>query len=64
VDDAVGRLVPSRDPGALADAIGSLAGQPEIRASLGEKARARVLGRFTVEAMVDRYFDLYQGAQT
>lgn len=62
VDDAVGRLVPSRDAGALADAIGSLAAQPEIRASLGEMARARVLERFTIDAMVNRYLDLYQAA--
>jgi glycosyltransferase involved in cell wall biosynthesis len=61
VDTTVGRLVPSRDAGALAEAIGALCEQPALRASLGEAARARVVERFTIEAMVNRYFDLYRG---
>jgi glycosyltransferase involved in cell wall biosynthesis len=63
VDDAVGRLVPSRDAASLASAVGVLAAQPALRASLGETARARVLERFTIEAMVDRYLGLYLGVK-
>ena len=61
VDDEVGRLVPSRDAAALADAMAGLAGQPAVRQSLGRAARARVVERFTIEAMVDRYLQLYRG---
>lgn len=39
--------VPPADPGALADALGRLLGDPELRARLGAAGRARVLARFT-----------------
>lgn len=62
VDDAVGRLVPGRDAAALADAIALLAIHADTRGSLGAAARSRVVERFTIESMVNRYFDLYRGA--
>lgn len=61
VDGEVGRLVPSRDGSALADAIAQLSAQAPLRATLGDAARKRVIDRFTIEAMVDRYFELYTG---
>lgn len=39
--------VPPADPGALADALGRLLGDPELRTRLGAAGRARVLARFT-----------------
>ncbi|MER5277574.1 glycosyltransferase family 4 protein [Streptomyces sp. NPDC002809] len=39
--------VPPADAGALADALGRLLGDPELRARLGAAGRARVLARFT-----------------
>lgn len=61
VDDQVGRLVPSRNAAALSSAIATLARQPALRAELGVAARTRVIERFTIESMVNRYFELYQG---
>jgi glycosyltransferase involved in cell wall biosynthesis len=61
VDDAVGRLVPSRDSSTLADAIAHLAARPALCVALGDAARKRVIDRFTIEAMVDHYFELYTG---
>lgn len=39
--------VPPADAGALADVLGRLLGDPELRARLGAAGRARVLARFT-----------------
>ncbi|MEU1434936.1 glycosyltransferase family 4 protein [Streptomyces sp. NPDC005786] len=39
--------VPPADAGALADALGRLLGDPELRATLGAAGRERVLARFT-----------------
>ncbi|MFB7913169.1 glycosyltransferase family 4 protein [Streptomyces sp. NPDC056061] len=39
--------VPPADAGALADALGRLLGDPELRTRLGAAGRARVLARFT-----------------
>ncbi|MFF8711168.1 glycosyltransferase family 4 protein [Streptomyces sp. NPDC015184] len=39
--------VPPADPGALADALGRLLADPELRARLGAAGRERVLSRFT-----------------
>ena len=53
-----GLLVPPRDPGRLAAAILALAGDPELRRELGEKARETV-GEFSIENTVNRTLDLY-----
>ena len=62
VDDSCGRLVPSRDPQALAAMLSALAGDPTLRADLGRAARARVEERFTLERMVREYRDAYYAA--
>jgi glycosyltransferase involved in cell wall biosynthesis len=46
-DGETGLLVPPEDPGALAQAIGRLLDDGELRARLGAAGRERVLGRFT-----------------
>ena len=61
VTDQVGRLVPARDPSALADALAVLADAPALRATLGRGARARVAEHFTIEAMTARYLTMYRG---
>ncbi len=49
-----GVLVPSKDPRALAEGIVRVLDDPALRARLGEAGRARVLARFTWNAVVDR----------
>ncbi|MCW7941265.1 glycosyl transferase [Streptomyces hygroscopicus] len=45
-DPGTGRLVPPRDPGALAGAVGELLSDPEARAACGAAGRRRVLRRY------------------
>ncbi|WP_055490896.1 glycosyltransferase [Streptomyces sp. TP-A0356] len=45
-DPSTGRLVPPRDPGALARAVGELLADPEARAACGAAGRRRVLRRY------------------
>ena len=55
-----GRVVPARDPAALAAALGDvLALEPQARAELGRAARTRVEERFDVPTCVARYAALY-----
>jgi glycosyltransferase involved in cell wall biosynthesis len=58
-DGRTGRIVPPEDPVALAKAVDELLGDPERRAELGRRAREDALSRFTVEATVARYCELY-----
>ncbi len=61
VNDGVnGFVIPPGDPVALADTLRELRNDPERRAAVGEAGRARILGDFTVGAMVDEYRDVYQ----
>jgi glycosyltransferase involved in cell wall biosynthesis len=62
VDATCGRLVPSRDPGALAAALAALAADPGLRQALADTARARVERQFTLDRMVREYRDLYYAA--
>jgi glycosyltransferase involved in cell wall biosynthesis len=56
-----GRVIPARDPGALADAWRSMLGLgPEERARLGEAARERVVRNFELDAIVDRYQSFHE----
>jgi len=55
-----GRVVPPRDSAALCDAWrGLLWLPPERRRQLGETARARVLGQFSLDRIVNQYESLY-----
>jgi glycosyltransferase involved in cell wall biosynthesis len=58
-DGETGRIVAPEDPIALAKAIDELLGDPARRAELGRRAREAALVRFTVEATVARYCELY-----
>jgi glycosyltransferase involved in cell wall biosynthesis len=59
VNESCGRLIPSRDPGALATALLELAREPVLRQQLGHAARGRVETRFTMDRMVSEYRDVY-----
>jgi len=55
-----GRVVPSCDPLALAEAMGALIAIEAVeRAALGQKARERVLAQFTLQKTVSAYEDIY-----
>ncbi|MEX1072782.1 MAG: glycosyltransferase family 4 protein [Chloroflexota bacterium] len=58
-DGLDGLLVPPADPAALAEACIRLACSPELRRQLGEAGRATVEARFSLDAMVRRYEDIY-----
>lgn len=56
------RLVPSENPDALARAWHDALTDPARRSSEGQYARARVQQAFNLDAMVNAYEDLYDGA--
>lgn len=53
------RLVPPRDPGAIADELEALVRDPSARAALGAAGRAHVRGNFDVRDLNDRLETLY-----
>jgi glycosyltransferase involved in cell wall biosynthesis len=57
-----GLLVPPRDPGALAAALGTLAADPELRRRLGEAGRRRVETEFSLDAFRRAHLDVYRAA--
>jgi glycosyltransferase involved in cell wall biosynthesis len=59
VDGHTGRLVPPRDPDALAGALIALLADPGARARMGRAAVARASARFSLATMVSRYERLY-----
>jgi glycosyltransferase involved in cell wall biosynthesis len=60
VDDT-GAVVPPRDPVALGDAWAALAALgAEARRALGQRARARVIRHYAIDAGARRYADLYR----
>ena len=59
-DGETGLVVPAMDPGALGGAIGRLLADEDLRAQMGQAARARVETEFTREQMIDRINALYQ----
>jgi len=59
IEDGVsGLLVPRRDPQALADAIGRLLDDPDLRARIAAAGRERVLD-YGIDRLRDRTIDLY-----
>jgi len=56
-----GLLVPARDPQALAEAIARLQDDPDLRARLGNAARAKALAQFDGHIIIDRFFKVYDG---
>jgi glycosyltransferase involved in cell wall biosynthesis len=55
-------LVASDDLIAYVAALGTLAGDPQLRARLGRKNRDRCLALYSQDKMISRYGDLYRGA--
>ena len=60
VDGHTGLLVDSGDEQAMADAITTIATQPERAQAMGLAARQRVLQCFSLQVMVDTYRGVYQ----
>lgn len=54
-----GLFVPPGDPAALADAIGRVAADPDLRATLGRSARARATTQFSIDRMIQGYEAVY-----
>lgn len=54
-DQRCSRLVPQRDPEALAQAIEELALDGELRAALGQRARTRILEEFDVRRTTEQF---------
>jgi len=59
VDGDTGRLVPPRDPIALAAAIGEMLSDRARATRMGERGAERARGRFGIDAMVNGYLALY-----
>ena len=56
-----GRLVPPRDPDAMAAACLELLGDAELRGRLGREARERALANFTVDRAIGTFGEIYAG---
>jgi glycosyltransferase involved in cell wall biosynthesis len=54
IDGETGLLAPPHDPAALADALGRLIDDADLRRRMGEAGRARAEREFAVETMLDR----------
>jgi nucleoside-diphosphate-sugar epimerase/glycosyltransferase involved in cell wall biosynthesis len=54
-----GILVPPRDSGAIANALAELAGDADLRTSLGKNARQIVLQRYSTELISRQFLGLY-----
>jgi glycosyltransferase involved in cell wall biosynthesis len=61
-DDKQGLLIPPADPIALAAAIRRLADDPALRRRLGDAARARASGEFSLSTTMSNYDQLYRRA--
>ena len=59
---AAGRLVPSEDAGALANAIVALFDDETARRTLSDAGRRRVVDHYGMEAMLDGYETVYRAA--
>lgn len=59
-DGVEGRIVPSRDPGALAAAIADLLGAPARRAAMGEAARRRIENELSLDRQIAVFVAEYE----
>jgi len=62
-DGVTGRVVPVRDPAALADALADLIQNPDQARAMGAAGRRRFEERFTADRMVDETLAAYDGAR-
>ncbi len=58
-DGVTGRVVPARDPAALAQATAGILADPTLLRQMGQAGRARVEAEFTQSLMVDRVMEVY-----
>jgi glycosyltransferase involved in cell wall biosynthesis len=58
-DGVTGRVVPPRDPAALADALVDLLGDAALREAMGAAGRRRFEQQFTADRMVDQTLAVY-----
>ena len=58
---STGLLVPPRDPGAVAAAVGHLLDNPSLRVHMGAEAAARVRQEFTWDQVARTTLDVYEG---
>ncbi len=63
-DETTGLVIPQNDPRALAAAVVRLLKDGSLATRLGQAARARVVARYSLDAMVQRYAELYEGLLT
>ena len=61
-DGANGLLVPPRDPGALAEAIGRLLDDPDLRLKYGAEGRRKAEQQYDDNVVAGRYLDEYRRA--
>lgn len=59
-DGATGLLVPPREPTALAEKIGRILDDPDLRRRLGQTARAHIAEQHSLDAMGERLLGLYE----
>ncbi|WP_165742197.1 glycosyltransferase family 4 protein, partial [Pseudoalteromonas sp. Z1A6] len=59
IEGETGLTVPIRDARALAIAIQKLISEPELRVSMGNKARAFAEAEFDVDSVVSKHLDIY-----
>jgi glycosyltransferase involved in cell wall biosynthesis len=62
VDGETGILVNARDSKALAEAVGSLLGNPELRQRMGRAGRARVEQHYSLATTADLIENVYESA--
>ena len=60
VDGECGRLVPAGDPASLAEALDHVLRDDALRTRLGVAARRRALAEFSIDAIVQRYIEMYR----
>ena len=58
-DHETGMLVPSNDPASMAEAMGTLLGNPSLAAQMGQAGRAYVSAHFSYDRMINEYSALY-----
>ncbi|KAA1175044.1 glycosyltransferase family 4 protein [Marinobacter salinexigens] len=63
-DGENGYLVPVGNVEALADAIGRLMDDPELRTKMGKAALATMAGKYSMANMIQQHIDLYARLQT
>lgn len=60
LDQETGFLAPFGDTGRLAEHIATLAGNQDLRSTMGSKARQRAIENFSAPSVVSQYLEAYQ----